>query len=205
MSKATARRGHSGRLDGARRYAVLSCALLSYPLLSCGGQDLELVNGANWKAHVYERGEPWGEALGDLVFRPEVCKDQDLTPQYGRLDENDLTAFLSKRQLKYRVERPRDDLAYVIIEDARTREPARLRVAILENADEAGRELAEAIAEHGNGSWGVHRGNLAVLGPVGDTSHDLAFAAETKLVCWGVFTIVGRRDTVVIPGGYREL
>ena len=39
-------------------------------LFACGGQDLELVNGANWKAHVYERGEPWGEALGDLVFRP---------------------------------------------------------------------------------------------------------------------------------------
>jgi hypothetical protein len=91
------------------------------------------------------------------------------------------------------------------VDDARTRRPARLRVAILENADEAGRELADAIAEHGNGSWGIHRSNLAVLGPVGDTSHDLAFAAETKLVCWGVFTVVGSRDTVVIPGGYREL
>jgi hypothetical protein len=183
------------------RVLALSCCAF----LGCGGRDLELVNGANWKAHVYERGKPWGEALGDLVFRPEVCAGQDLTPQYGRLDENDLTRFLEQRQIKFRVERPRDDLAYVVVEDARTRQPARLRVAILQNADEAGRELAEAIEEHGNGSWGVHRANLAVLGPVGDTAHDLAFAAELKLVCWGVFTIVGREDTVVIPGGYREL
>src|SRR5690606_16639115 len=98
VSKATARRSRRGGLESWR------CAVLAAAALSCGGQDLELVNGANWKAHVYERGEPWGEALGDLVFRPEVCKDQDLTPQYGRLDENDLTAFLDKRQLEYRVE-----------------------------------------------------------------------------------------------------
>jgi hypothetical protein len=184
----------------ARLLGLCACALLA-----CGKKDLELVDGSNWKQHVYERGEPWGEALGDLVFRQEVCEGQDLTPQYRRLDENDLTRFLEQRKIKFEVERPRDDLAYVIVEDARTRRPARLRVAILDNADEAGRELAEAIAEHGNGSWGVHRSNLAVLGPVGDTAHDLAFAAELKLVCWGVFTIVGRRDTVVIPGGYREL
>ena len=75
----------------------------------------------------------------------------------------------------------------------------------MKNADEAGRELAEAIAQHGPGSWGVHRSNIAVLGPLGDTDHDLAFAARVKLVCWGVFTIAGQDDTVVIPGGYREL
>lgn len=179
--------------------------LLGCGVLACGGRDLELVDGSNWKSYVYERGEPWGEALGDLVFRREVCEGEDLTPEYDRLDENDLIRFLEARKVKLRVERPRDDLAYLIVDDGRTKQPARLRVAILENADEAGRELAEAIAQHGNGSWGVHRSNLAVLGPVGDTSHDLAFAAETKLVCWGVFTIVGSRDTVVIPGGYREL
>jgi hypothetical protein len=187
------------------RVAFALATVSGAALCGCGGQDLELVNGANWKAHVYERGEPWGEALGDLVFRPEVCKGLDLTPQYERLDENDLINFLRQRNIKFNVERPRDDLAYLVVDDARTRRPARLRVAILENADEAGRELADAIAEHGNGSWGIHRSNLAVLGPVGDTSHDLAFAAETKLVCWGVFTVVGSRDTVVIPGGYREL
>lgn len=185
--------------------AVRALALSVVVLTACGGRDLELVSGANWKAYTYERGEPWGEALGDLAFRPEVCQGLDLTPQYGHLDESDLINFLRQRGVRFQVERPRDDLAYIVVDDARTRRPARLRVAILESADEAGRELAEAIAQHGNGSWGVHRANLAVLGPVGDTSHDLAFAAENKLVCWGVFTVVGSRDTVVIPGGYREL
>ena len=33
----------------------------------------------------------------------------------------------------------------------------------------------------------------------------IVFAAETGLVCWGVFTVRGREDTFVIPGGYREL
>lgn len=190
----------------ARALAVSSVlAALSAFAPGCGGRDLELVSGASWKAHVYERGEPWGEALGSLVFRPEVCAGVDLAPEYGRLDENDLINFLRQQRIPFNVERPREDLVYLVVDDARTRRPARLRVAILENADQAGRELAEAIGEHGNGSWGVHRSNLAVLGPVGDTSHDLAFAAATKLVCWGVFTIIGTRDTVVIPGGYREL
>jgi len=191
--------------SGAAMWVAARAIALSCVVLACGKQDLELVNGANWKRQVYERGEPWGEALGDLVFRPEVCQGIDLTPQYGRLDENDIINFLRQRNLQFNIERPRDDLAYIVVDDVRTRRPARLRVAILENADEAGHELADAIEQHGNGSWGVHRSNLAVLGPVGDTSHDLAFAAETKLVCWGVFTVVGSRDTVVIPGGYREL
>jgi hypothetical protein len=181
--------------------ALISCG----GLWGCGGRDLELVDGSNWKSFVYERGDPWGEALGSLVFKRDVCEGEDLKPEYERLDENDLVRFLKKRNVKLSIERPREDLAYVIVDDTRTRQPARLRVAILQNADDAGRELAEAIAQHGNGSWGVHRSNLAVLGPVGDTAHDLAFAAEIKLVCWGVFTVVGQRDTVVIPGGYREL
>jgi len=184
---------------------ALALSVFASLALACGKRDLELVNSSNWQAHVYERGEPWGEALGDLVFRPEVCRGMDLTPQYKLLDENDLINFLRSRGLKFTVERPREDLAYVIVDDARTRRPARLRVAILPNADEAGRELTEAIGEHGKGSWGIHRSNLAVLGPIGDTSHDLSFAADTKLVCWGVFTVLGSRDTVVIPGGYREL
>src|SRR3954468_21820907 len=99
--------------------------LLGFALLfACGGkQDLELVNGANWKAQVYQRGEPWGEALGDLVFRPEVCRGIDMTPQYSRLDENDLMNFLRQRNIKFSVERPREDLTYLIVDDQRTRRP----------------------------------------------------------------------------------
>lgn len=127
------------------------------------------------------------------------------SPAYDLLDENDLVRFLEARDLTIRVERPRSDLAYIIVEDARTRSPVRLRVAILRTADQAGKELADAISEHGRGSWGIHRSNLAVLGPLGDTSHDLAFAAQTQLVCWGVFTLAGADGPIVIPGAYREL
>jgi hypothetical protein len=179
--------------------------LAALGLAGCGGRDLVLVDGSTWLTHVYDTGRPSDETLGSLVFRSRVCEGEDLTPQYRPLDESDLVHFLEQRQLTVRVERPRTDLAYVLVDDARTRTPVRLRVAILSSADEAGRELADAVQQHGAGSWGVHRSNLAVLGPVGDPKHDLAFAAEIKLVCWGVFTIRGQDDTVVIPGGYREL
>jgi hypothetical protein len=166
---------------------------------------LVLVNGANWDPYVRNSHRESSDALGALVFREKVCAGRDLAPPYARLDENDLLKFLRDQRLQVTVERPRSDLAYLLVDDQRTRRPARLRVAILSNGDEAGRELAEALVQHGEGAWGVHRSNLAVLGPVGDTTHDLVFAAEIGLVCWGVFTIRGKDDTFVIPGGYREL
>jgi hypothetical protein len=185
-----------------------SCAALALCLAvsACSGRkDLVLVRGANWQTYVYDSRRDSPEELGALVFRDKVCAGQELSPIYDRLDESDLLGFLQRRNLKVSVERPRLDLAYLLVDDQRTRKPARLRVAILGNADEAGRELADAMVEHGEGSWGVHRSNLAVLGPVGDTTHDLAFAAEIGLACWGVFTVRGEKDTFVIPGGYREL
>jgi hypothetical protein len=83
--------------------------------------------------------------------------------------------------------------------------PARLRVAVLPNAQLAGRELHEALLEHGPGSWGVHRSNLAVLAPIGSPDQVVAFATKTQLACWGVITTSGRDDTFVITGGYTEL
>jgi hypothetical protein len=172
---------------------------------ACAGQDLVLVKGANWQAYVYDNQRDAPEKLGSLVFREKVCAGRELAPQYERLDENDLLSFLQDQHLQVSVERPRSDLAYLLVDDRRTRKAARLRVAILESADAAGRELADALVQHGEGAWGVHRSNLAVLGPVGDPTHDLVFAAEIGLVCWGVFTVRGQQDTFVIPGGYREL
>lgn len=186
-------------------FPSLLCLAGSLGLAGCGGRDLVLVSGADWQRHVYDNGRPSDEMLGALAFRSSVCEGEDLAPEYGRLDEKALSTFLERRNIAVTVERPRSDLAYVIVDDPRTRDPARLRVAILRDADEAGRELAEALAQHGEGSWGVHRSNLAVLGPLGDPAHDLAFAAQIGLACWGVFTIRGRDDTFVIPGAYREL
>jgi len=178
---------------------------LSLCMGGCAGRDLVLAHGAHWQSYVYDSQRDAPERLGSLVFRQKVCAGRALDPEYSPLDENDLSRFFEQQQIHVRVERPRTDLAYLLVDDQRTRRPARLRVAILENADEAGRELAEALVQHGEGSWGVHRSNLAVLGPVGDPTHDLVFAAEIGLVCWGVFTVRGREDTFVIPGAYREL
>jgi len=75
----------------------------------------------------------------------------------------------------------------------------------LDNADQAGSELHEALLQHGEGAWGVHRSNLAALIPTGPYTEALAFAAKTKLACWGVFTAAGTDDTFVVPGGYFEL
>jgi hypothetical protein len=186
-----------------RRVSVMIA--LSLCTGGCGGRDLVLAHSAHWQSYVYDSQRDAPEALGSLVFREKVCAGRDLAPEYSALDENALSKFLEQQQIHVSVERPRPDLAYFVIDDGRTRKPARLRVALLENADEAGRELAEALVQHGEGSWGVHRSNLAVLGPVGDPAHDLVFAAEIGLVCWGVFTVRGREDTFVIPGAYREL
>ncbi len=150
-----------------------------------------------------------GEAgLGELSrtrFRPGVCSGEELSPAYGPVDENQVVAFLEQKRIDVQIERPRADLVYLIVSGAGTVNPVRLRVAILANADQAGRELHEALLQHGEGSWGVHRSNIAILGPIASEADALAFAAQTKLACWGVFTIAGRDDTFVVPGGYTEL
>ena len=150
-------------------------------------------------------GEPGVEDLGRTRFRPGVCAGEELSPVYAHLDENQVVQFLARQHMDVRVERPRADLVYVVVGGAGAAEPVRLRVAILANADQAGRELHEAILQHGQGSWGVHRSNIAILGPIAAEEDALAFAAQTKLACWGVFTIAGRDDTFVVPGAYTEL
>jgi hypothetical protein len=176
-------------------------------LAGCGsGSTLKLTSSADVGDHVHDaRG---GQSAGDLEtsrFRPELCGDVSLEPDYAQLNEAHLIAFLAQQRIPVRVERPRADLVYLVLTGVGTEQPVRLRVAVLKTADEAGRELHEAILQHGTGSWGVRRSNLAVLGPVGDPEDDIAFAARTKLACWGVFTVAGLDDAFVIPGAYAEL
>src|SRR5262245_27203889 len=169
-------------------------------------QGLRMTSGADWHAYVQDRtGGRSGTDPDALHFRPGLCNADDLRPEYARLDETSLTRFLERQRIDARIERPRADLLYVNIGGAGTERPIRLRVAILANADEAGRELHQCILQHGPGSWGVRRSNLAVLGPIGSTADDIAFVSVTKLACWGVFTMAGLDDAFVVPGGYTEL
>lgn len=147
-----------------------------------------------------------GGALGSARLRPNVCAGVDMTPKSEILDEHSLARFLEAGGYRARVTRPRPDLAYVEVESGPiTTGTVRLRVALLMSSSQAGEELHRALLQHGTGSWGVHRANLAVLAPIGDIERILGFAAKTKLACWGVLTVAGRDDAYVVPGGYREL
>ncbi len=186
------------------RRASRCCAVLSFFACSAS-QRPGSARDPSGSDTVYVSRASSGDALGRLMLRPEVCRGEDLRPEYNRLDEADLLRFLERQHGVVSVERPRTDLAYVTLANDSAVKGLRLRVAILPSADEAGRELAEAIAQHGSGSWGVHRSNLAVLGPADDAERVLSLVAATKLACWGVFTVAGRADVFVVPGGYREL
>ena len=187
---------------------LAGCLLVAASLAGggCGSPMLRMTSGTDWHSFVRHRsGGPATTDLDAIRFRPGLCDADELRPDYARLDETSILRFLERQRIDARIERPRADLMYVNVGGAGTERPIRLRVAILASADEAGRELNEGILQHGPGSWGVRRSNLAVLGPVGTTGDDIAFAGVTKLACWGMFTIAGTDDTFVVPGGYSEL
>lgn len=174
--------------------------------LSCSSPSLRMTSGLDWRRFVRHRSGSAATSDVDAIrFRPGLCDADEVRPDYAHLDEGSIVRFLERQHIDVRIERPRADLMYLNLGGAGTERPVRLRVAILASADEAGRELNEGILQHGRGSWGVRRSNLAVLGPVGSESDAIAFAGATKLACWGVFTIAGTDDTFVVPGGYLEL
>lgn len=178
-------------------FALLACA--------CGSSEYRVADAL--AADTYVEGLEGGGgalALGAMRLRPSVCKGIDLHPDYGHLDADAFVAFLKARGFAAQVVQARADLVYV---DANlgTPAPVRFRVAILDAPGAAGRELHEALLQHGEGSWGLHRANLAVLAPNAPLADVVTLSASTKLACWGVMTIAGHDDTYVVPGGYAEL
>jgi len=173
--------------------AACSPAMMHYP----SSDATDFVEGQGGKSGSLDPGE--------FRFKRGVCKDMDLHVDYRTLDENDLAQFLHAQGFTLRAERARNDLVYFDLTGNGLKEPTRLRVAILKNPMDAGRELHEAVLQHGQGSWGVHRSNLAVLAPIADTGDAVSFAMHSKLACWGVMVMAGRDDSFVIPGAYTEL
>jgi hypothetical protein len=147
-------------------------------------------------------------ALGHARLRPDVCDNvPENKPEQNRLDEKALIAFLQRQGYDVRPSRARSDLVYLDVTGngaGQSNQTVRLRVAVLEDANAAGKDLHGAILQHGPGSWGVHRGNLAVLAPIGSMDQILEFAGRSKLACWGVLTVAARDDDFVVPGGYME-
>lgn len=142
--------------------------------------------------------------LGRVRFRKATCDGIDLRPEAGPLDESSLVEFLRAHGTQVRTERARTDLVFVELRDVGIEPPIRLRVAILADADAAGVELHRALREHGPGAFGVHRANLAVLGPRGRLADLVGLAGRTRLPCWGVFTVAGDPDAFVLGGAYVE-
>ncbi len=184
--------------------------LATFVLAGCGGsvQASGDLSSAGVRADGSARGSgpvSNGEGLGaGLRLAPEVCKDEPLKPDVSRLDEESFVAFLRAHGVEgFRRVRARSDLVYVDV--GQGGKTVRFRIAILKSPEEAGHELHEAMLEHGPGSWGVHRSNLAVLAPSAPLGDVLSFVNETKLACWGVLTYTGLDDTFVVPGGYTEL
>lgn len=183
---------------------LLSCSLL---LAACSGSSaLHMADSTDVRTFARDRtgGSP-GSDLSTTRFREGLCEGESLMPDNQPLTEADLIRYLERQNLDVRVDRARADLVYLFVSGAGTTTPVRMRVAILESADKAGRELLQAVLQHGPGSWGVHRSNIAVLGPAADPEDALAFAGKAKLQCWGVFTMAGRDDAFVVPGGYTEI
>lgn len=170
--------------------ALAGCASGPPVFLATGGSASELTEGS--------------VTPGEARLKASVCNGESLKPEFEPLDEAALVSFLTAHGYRTRSVRARSDLVYVDVLNAASH-VVRLRVAILPNPPAAGLELHEAMLQHGPGSWGVHRSNLAVLAPIGSPDEVLSFAVKTKLACWGVLTMAGRDDTFVTPGGYVEL
>lgn len=142
--------------------------------------------------------------LGATRLRPEACAGEDLTPDYSHLGPQALAKYLRDRGVAVTSRPERSDLVLLdlTLEDGST---VRLRVATTKSPDHAARYLHEALLEHGRGSWGVYRSNLAALAPIGGVREAVDVAVQTKLACWGALTMAGRDDVFTIPGGYRQL
>jgi hypothetical protein len=177
---------------------VLGAALCG--LAACRAYPLPSTPGVR-ASDVAEEVSP----TGTLRLKGGICKDFSLEPETGTLSADAVIAFLKQRGLTLRVVNERPDLVYVEVE-VESGKSVRLRVAILENSEKAGEDLHQAMIQQGRGSWGVHRGNIAILAPVGHMDDIVTFAAaRTKLACWGVLTVELGDDAIVVPGGYLEL
>ncbi len=186
-------------------FAIVAVALA--PLAGCTSYPFHMPGSVDVRQ--YTTSPSGGSALSALRLRPDVCEGVDLRADYAVLNEASFVTFLERQKYtvdtqRQQVDPKRPELHYVFVTVPGFVDAVPLRVAVLPNADDAGRALHEALLQYGKGSWGVHRGNIAVLGPRGPTDDDIAFASTTKLACWGTLTIAESGEAYVVPGGYTE-
>jgi hypothetical protein len=189
--------------------SLLVAAIVAITTLApaCMGASFGMPPGAD--VHQYIAESEAGLDPGSFRFKPGLCDGYDLKPEHSVLSEASFVRFLQSQQFEVRVEQQQveeaaRELHYVFVKIPGVPQTVPLRVAVLPSADDAGRSLYEAVLRRGTGAWGVHRANVAVLGPTGSTADDVALAALTKMACWGTFTMAGTDDAFVVPGAYAE-
>jgi len=185
---------------------LLSTTFLLATAVGCAPEALPLPAGADAARYADLSAT---NANGAPRFNRSLCDGVDLSPDRAQLTEASFIRFLQAQRFAVQVERQQVDeknreLLYVFVRIPDVAEAIPLRVAVLPNSEAAGRSLYEAVLQRGTGAWGVHRGNVAVLGPTGSLADDVAFAGVTKMACWGVFTFAGTDDAFVAEGGYVE-
>ena len=187
-----------------RTLAGLACfAAMLAP--ACAGSDLRGAGAPPAPYVVGPRGEPAGAELGHMRFAPGLCPRGDGGAAGAPLDVDDFVKFLRAQGAEPAVAPQRGDLTIVEASMGAAR-PVRFRVAVLPTSGAAGEELHKALLEHGPGAWGLRRSNLAVLVASPSSVDDIvAFAAKTKLACWGALNVTAHDDVYVVPGGHFEL
>ncbi len=185
---------------------LFSTALLVTSAVACAPETLPLPAGTDPARYADLSAIGAG---GAPRFNRSLCQGVDLTPDRAKLTEASFVRFLQAQRFEVQVQRQQVDeknreLLYVFVRIPGMAEAIALRVAVLQSSEAAGRSLYEAVLQRGAGTWGVHRANLAVLGPTGSLSDDVAFAGLTKTACWGVFTFAGTDDAFAAEGGYVE-
>lgn len=197
----------SARNTGLTKMLLACCAFASANVTGCAAEGQLSLKDESAKSSFHKRADTESgdssTSLSQQSLNPRVCEGYDLEPEARTLSISDLKKHLDQKGISYSVRTERDNLHLFDLEVGETK--ARLRVATLKTQREAGRHLHQALLEHGQGYWGVHRSNLAVLGPTASAADALNFATSTGLACWGVLTTAGRDDSFVIPGAYIEL
>jgi hypothetical protein len=188
----------------SRIIGAAACVAL---LGACSTPPLQMANAGEVGRFVVERHGRLD--LEALTLRPEVCDGYELKPDSATLDEGHFVRFLQKQNFDVQVQRQQVDpnkpeLYDVFVRVPGAAQPVPLRVAKLLTADDAGKALHDGLLVRGSGAWGVHRSNLAVLGPNGRTADDIVFAVLSKVACWGTLTIAASGEAFVVPGGYAE-
>jgi hypothetical protein len=121
------------------------------------------------------------------------------------LTQDNFTRFLQSQGVTQPSIKARGNLYWYEMPGDDKDESVRLRLAVLDDAEEAADELHKSLLEHGPGWWGVRRANLAILAPKASLGEAVAFALKHKLVCWGVFMVADVDDVYVVAGPYAEL